>query len=320
MKNLEKAKCKIVFIIVTWNRKEVLSQCLFSLKKNVQCPYKILVVDNASSDGTFEMVKTEYPEVILIKNNRNLGFSKANNRGISYLIEHQIQFDYVAFFNDDARVENGSFQSLIDYLDKNHDVKACIPSVFIDQKELQTGVGGYELSLRSAFNYFSFLSIFFPRLFRGFFIHQKYFRKRGIILELDWISGVCLVLKSEVARFLRFSEDFFMYAEDIALCREIRKYGKIVYFPFSQIIHHNKSCPSEEPGTLWIDSLFRYYRKQKKDKTPQKLWLLKIIFAFGFLLRTLGYTVMAVFSKSKNSKKRKELLYYSKYVLNNIFR
>jgi N-acetylglucosaminyl-diphospho-decaprenol L-rhamnosyltransferase len=320
MRDLAKANSKIVFVIVTWNRKEMLNQCLFSLKQYIQCPYNILVIDNASSDGTSEMLKTEHPEVILIENNTNFGFSKANNQGISYLIEHNIPFDYVAFFNDDARIEDESFQALIDYMDENHDVKASIPSIFINPGELQTGIGGYELSLKTAFNYSFFLSIFFPRLFKGFFIHQKYFRKKRTVVELDWISGVCLVLRSDAARFLRFPEDFFMYAEDIALCQEIRNHGRIVYFPHSQIFHHRGSYPSGKTPTLWIDSLFQYYRMQNSDKVLKKLWVLKIVFVFGFLLRFFGYAVLGIVSKNKNFKKRMELLHYSRHIISNYFR
>jgi N-acetylglucosaminyl-diphospho-decaprenol L-rhamnosyltransferase len=320
VRNPTETKSKVVFVIVTWNRKKVLSQCLFSLKKYIQCPYNILVIDNASTDGTSEMVKKEYPEVILVKNNTNFGFGKANNQGIRYLIERNIPFDYVVFFNDDARIEDESFQALIDYMDENHDVKASIPSVYIDKGVLQTGVGGYELSLESAFNYSFFLSILLPSLFKGLFIHQKYFRNRGLILELDWISGVCLTLRSDLARFLRFPEDFFMYAEDMALCREIRNHGKIVYFPHSQIFHQRESYQSDKTPTLWIDSLFKYYRMQNSDKVLKKLWMLKIIFVFGFLLRSLGYAVLEIVSRNKDAKKREKLLYYSKYILNNLFR
>lgn len=311
-------KSKVVFVIVTWNRKEVLGQCLFSLKKHVQCPHHILVVDNASVDGTSEMLRKEYPEVILIENKKNLGFGRANNQGMNYLMEGGISFDYVVFFNDDAKLEDGSLKTLIDYMDKNHDVKASMPSVFIDKGQFQTGVGGYDLSLRTAFNYSFFLSILFPSLFKGFFIHQGYFRNRGLILELDWISGVCMILRSDVAGFLRFSEDFFMYAEDIALCREIRNHGKIVYFPLSQIYHYSESYRSDKISTLWIDSLFHYYRLSDKERIPAKLWQLKLIFVFGFLLRALGYTVFSVFSNGKNyKKKRKDLLHYSRHIINN---
>ena len=320
MKDQDENRFKILFIIVTWNRREILDRCLISLLKHIPYPHKILVVDNASSDKTSNMVKSEYPDVILIENTENLGFSKANNQGLMYLREHDMTFDYVIFFNDDAKLEDGSLRSLIDYMDKDKEVKACIPSVFTDQGKLQTGVGGYELSIGSAFTYFSFLSILFPQLFKGFFIHQRYYRKKGLILELDWISGVCFVMRREMAVLLRFDEDFFMYAEDIAICREIRQYGKVVYYPFARIFHQMKKNSTPESGTRWLDSLFRYYRTHNAGKNQGKLWILKGIFVFGFFLRALGYTILAGFSRSQYSGRKKVLLSYCRYIMRGFFR
>jgi GT2 family glycosyltransferase len=319
MKDQEEERFKILFLIVTWNRKETLSQCLSSVEKYVPFPHKILVIDNASSDGTPDMVRTEFPKVDLIVNSKNEGFSKANNQGIMYLREHKIQIDYVIFFNDDARWEDSSLQPLIDFLDENQEVKACIPSVFVSQEKLQAGVGGYELSLLSAFYYFSFLSVIFPSLFKGFFIHQKYYRDRGLISEVDWISGVCFVLRGDMALWIKFDEQFFMYAEDIALCRDIREHGKIVYFPFSRVLHQMKSYSPGKGGTLWLDSLFQYYREQTHIGRPKKLWLLKIIFVYGFLLRALGYGILAVFKKNNYRDKRKELLSYCRHIMRGFF-
>jgi GT2 family glycosyltransferase len=314
----EKSRCRTVFTIVTWNRKKMLNQCLHSLKKYVPCLHKIVVVDNASSDGTSDLVRKEHPDVMLIENKKNEGFGKANNRGLDYLVRRSIPFDYVVFLNDDVRLYDGSLQALILYMDDHPEVKACLPGVFMDHGKLQTGVAGYGLSLKSAFYYFSFLSILFPRFFKGFFIHQHYFRKRGIILEVDWISGVCMVLRGCVARSLRFSEDFFMYAEDLALCAEIKKFGKIVYFPHAGIVHRNKIHAPQTPPR-WIESLFRYYKMENGKGAAEKLWLLKIIFVCGFLLRCFGYSILNIVSGSENAQKRRELLSYSKNILKNFF-
>jgi len=315
MNNRDENRFKILFIIVTWNRKDILERCLVSIAKHVRYPHRILVVDNASSDGTAAMVRSEYPGVILIENRENVGFSKANNQGIAYLRERDLRFDYVTFFNDDARFEDASLLSLIDYMDKNEEIKAGIPSVFTGQRKLQTGVGGYDLSIGSAFNYFFSLSILFPSQFKGFFIHQRYYRKKCIILELDWISGVCFVMRREMAVSLKFEEQFFMYAEDIALCREIRQYGKIVYYPFARIFHQMKMNSTSEGRTLWLDSLFRYYKMHNVGKNQGKLWILKWIFVIGFFGRALGYTILSGFSRSRYSGRRKVLFSYCRYIM-----
>jgi len=318
MSTQEKSICRMVFVIVTWNRKRMLNQCLHSLKKHVPRLHKIVVVDNASSDGTPGLVRREHPDVMLIENEKNEGFGKANNRGLDYLVRRRITFDYVVFLNDDVRLYDGSLQDLIHYMDEHPEVKACLPCVFVDHGKLQTGAAGYRFSLKSAFYYFSFLSILFPRFFKGFFIHQHYFRKRGIVLEVDWISGVCMILEGSVVRSLRFSEDFFMYAEDLILCAEIKKFGKIVYFPRAGIVHLNK-IHAPQTHTRWIESLFRYYKMTNGKRAAEKLRLMKVIFLCGFLLRCFGYSILNVVSGSEYAEKSRELLNYSKNILENFF-
>ena len=157
-------------------------------------------------------------------------------------------------------------------------------------------------------------------MFKGFFIDQKYFRSKDLIPEVDWISGVCFVMRHEMALRLQFEEHFFMYAEDIALSREIRRYGKIIYFPHACVIHRMESLSSERSRALWLDSLFRYYRMRKRDRSRRKLWLLKTIFIFGFLARAMGYSVRNMLSKHKNREKGKELLFYCRHIMSGFFR
>lgn len=303
-----------MFIIVTWNRKDRLRQCLDSVNQYIRIPHHILVMDNASTDGTSEMVKEEYPEVILIQNPDNEGFSRAVNQGLDYLKKNNLHFDYAVFLNDDAVFRDESMIRLMDYMQQNPHVYAALPSVFSSFGELQTGAGGYELSLKTAFYYFFGFSIFCPSLFKGFFIHQEYFRKNEIVLELDWVSGVCLVLKGEAAERLRFPEDYFMYAEDVALCQEIKKYGKIIYFPLAQVFHIKEKNRSFLYSSLWLDSLFQYYWQKDQNQKSCRLRFLKIIFMGGFLVRSFGYTLLDLFSQKNYQKKRKELKGYIKHI------
>jgi len=280
----------------------------------IRIPHHILIVDNASADGTSEMVSKEYPDAILIQNPENLGFSRAMNEGLDYLNQNKLPCDYVVFLNDDAVFRDESLVGLVQHLKKNPYVCAALPAVFSGHDQLQTGAGGYELSLTTAFYYFSGLSILLPFVFKGFFIHQKYFRNKGIVLELDWISGVCLVLKGEAADKLRFPEDYFMYAEDVALCQEIKNFGKIVYFPSAQIFHVREKNHSFVYSSLWLDSLFQYFDLKSGNKKPSRLWFLKIIFMGGFLMRSFGYTVVDFFSQKNYQEKRKELRDYIRHI------
>jgi len=305
---------RVVFVIITWNRKPRLRECLDSVSRYIQKPHPILVVDNASKDGTSEMIKSEYPNVTLLRNSENKGFSRAANQGLNHLDKMNSEFDYVIFLNDDAEFKDSSLSRLIDYMQQNPPVQAALPSVFSSPGELQTGVGGYDLNLKTAFYYFLGWSVLFPSVFPGFFIHQPYFRKKGIVCELDWVSGVCLVLRREAAEKFRFPEDFFMYAEDVALGQEIKKQGKIIYFPFSQIFHIKEESRSFPASCLWLDSLFKYYRQKSQEPKSGRLRLLKVIFMMGFLIRILGYAGLELLAGKDYQPKRRELWSYSRHI------
>ncbi|MBD3414372.1 MAG: glycosyltransferase [Candidatus Aminicenantes bacterium] len=304
----------MVFVIITWNRKDRLRQCMDSLKQYIRIPFHSVVIDNGSTDGSAEMVDREYPDATLIRNAENQGFSKAANQGLDYLAQSDVPGDFVVFLNDDAVFKDDSLLRLFQYMKKSPDVYAALPSVFSGPNQLQTGVGGYDLTLRTAFSYFFGLSVCFPYLFKGFFIPQAYYRKKRIILELDWISGVCLFLKREAVGQLRFPEDTFMYAEDVALGQEIKKYGKIIYFPLAQVFHIKEKNSSPFHSCLWLDSVFQYYEQRIQEPRHSKIQILKMIFLLGFLGRILGYILLDFFSRKEYKQKRAELLNYTRHI------
>ncbi len=161
---------KVIFLIVNWNGKEKIRRCLGSLKKYLcNLSYKIVVVDNNSTDGSRELIRSEFPEVILLVNKQNLGFARACNRGLEYIRDMQIAFVYLVFLNNDVELRDSSFLTLIQWMDKRKDVAACSPALLDEQGWPQPGSGGFALSIPSAFYHFFFLSSYFPRVFKGLF-------------------------------------------------------------------------------------------------------------------------------------------------------
>lgn len=302
------------FLIVSWNRKTALQRCLDSLREYIPFPYSVLVVDNASTDGTPDLLEKRYPEVHCLRNPKNEGFARAVNKGLDRLESGEIVSDYVVFLNDDTEFRDGSLQGLIDYLDSHPGVQAALPSVFTAPGRLQAGVGGYALSLKTVFCYAFGLAILFPSLFRGFFIHQPYFRKRGIILPLDWVSGVCLVLRRTGVESLRFSEDFFMYAEDVAFGRELKKHGDVIYYPHAQVFHWKEDREGGANSALWLDSLLAYSTMLAGGKSPRRLRLMRFYFYCAFVLRSWGYGLKGFFFRTDYSAKRQELRGWASHI------
>lgn len=319
---MEKVKIKLCFIIVNWNRKAYLQQCLKSIQTHIALPHMILVVDNASTDGSLDLLSQEFPEIGLIKNSQNLGYGKANNIALRYLHDLNLNPEYCIFLNNDTQLIDSSLEELITFLDKSTNVTAATPAVFWNPHQLQTGVAGYELTLKSAFHYFFFPSILFPRKFKGFFIRQGFFRKQGLTPAVDWISGACLVARyMAVQDVIGFPEQFFMYAEDISFSRKLRQHGEIVFFSQAQIIHHQEDSHSPAQNTLWLDSLFEYYSSTlKKSPSFLRILLLKLIFLIGFVFRIVGYAVRSLFSKKKQGKRVKRLMIFCRHILSHLFK
>jgi len=231
-------KPKLIIIVVNWNRKALLSRCLHSLKIHLRFPYEVVVVDNGSTDGSPELLKKKFPEVKIIENKENVGFARANNQALNYLHNEGLKANYVLFLNNDVVLKDDSIQRLIDFMDEEPEVIASCPAVFITENLPQVGVGGFEPTLYHVFNYAFFLSRLCPPYFPSIFINQPYYLTRQRPVEVDWVSGVCLLSRFSLwDKVAGWPEISFMYAEDIALGKEIRKWGKIVYFPGAKVYH-----------------------------------------------------------------------------------
>ncbi len=306
------------FVIVNWNKRQALAECLESVRRFLAAvPHRVIVVDNGSTDGSPAMLESRFPEAVLLRNPDNLGFAKANNQALGFIRENRLAFDYIVFLNNDAVLVDGSLASLFEFMRENEKAAAAVPAVFVDDSLLQTGVGGFELSVGSAFEYFSSLTLLLPSVAKGLFIHQPYFFRRQRACRLDWLSGVCLAVRRDALEAAGgFPEDYFMYAEDLALCRELRKRGDLFYCPQAHV-RHLKDSPADAPGNvLWLESLFRYYRKDRRPPwSSLGLFLLKIVFFLGFLVRAARCQILELSGRPDSRLKKREIWSYAKYTL-----
>ncbi len=232
-------------VIVNYNVKHFLEQCLISVQKASQnIDVEIFVVDNASVDGSVEMLKRKFPEVKLIKNKRNVGFSKANNQAIK-----QTQGKYVLLLNPDTIVQEDTFVKCIDFMEKHPDAGA-IGIKMID------GSGQFLPESKRALPtpWVAFYKIFglsklFPQNKKFGKYHLTYLDKNQNH-EVDVLSGAFMLIRKKVLDEIGLlDEDYFMYGEDIDLSYRIQKAGyKNYYFSESQIIHYKGE--STKKGSL----------------------------------------------------------------------
>jgi GT2 family glycosyltransferase len=226
---------KLSVVIVNYNVKHFLEQCLLSVLKAMEgLQGEILVVDNNSVDGSVEMVTRKFPTVKLIVNNFNAGFSKANNQAIK-----QSSGEYVLLLNPDTVVEEDTFKKVIRFMDEHPDAGG-LGVYMMDGKgrflpESKRGLP----SPGVAFWKLSGLSALFPKskIFGKY--HLTYLDKNQIH-SVDVLSGAFMLLRrSALDKTGLLDEDFFMYGEDIDLSYRITKAGyKNYYFPETRIIHY----------------------------------------------------------------------------------
>jgi GT2 family glycosyltransferase len=226
---------KLSVVIVNYNVKYFLEQCLHTaIKAASKVSSEIIVVDNDSVDGSCQVVEEKFPEVILIANKENLGFSKANNQAI-----RMAKGEYILLLNPDTVVEEDSFQKIVEFMDQTPDAGG-LGVKMIDGKgrflpESKRGLPTPEVAFWKMFGF----SRLFPRSKRFGQYHLGYLDNNQVH-EVDVLAGAFMLLRRETLdKVGLLDEDYFMYGEDIDLSYRITKGGyKNYYFPGTTILHY----------------------------------------------------------------------------------
>tara|TARA_B100000963_G_scaffold191187_1_gene166277 strand:+ start:170 stop:1069 length:900 start_codon:yes stop_codon:yes gene_type:complete len=224
---------KVAIIIVNWKQYELTKSCLFSLKKINYNDYQIILIDNESNLKELKVIKNQFDNIITFSNERNLGFTEANNIGIKHAIKNE--FEYVLLINNDTEVEKNFMNPLLDSLEKNKNLGAVQPLIlnFVNRKKVWNAGG--------------FLNKFF-----GYSYVNK--NKELIKNNIDWITGCCFFIKVEVIKKIGLlDESFFAYYEDVDWSIKIKNTGFDLAFINSSVIYHHGSKSSQNElseGTL----------------------------------------------------------------------
>jgi GT2 family glycosyltransferase len=218
-------------VVVNWNGKEILQKCLSSLFDNTaSSEYKVVVVDNASSDGSVEMLQEKFPQIKLIKNTQNTGFSKANNQGIRFALKNGAK--HILLLNNDVEITNARWLEVLS------DVLESAPKIGIVGCKLLYPDGtiqhaGGVIKLRVPYH-------------RG--EGAKDADQYDKVESVDYVSGAALLIKSDVIRRIGLLDEGFtpLYYEDTDWCVRARLYGyEVAYTPNPMLIHHCGSSSSK---------------------------------------------------------------------------
>ncbi len=221
----------LLIVVVSYNARPDLEQCLSSLHAHPPgTPHEIVVVDNASDDGSVEAVGAGWPDVHVVALTENLGFARANNRGI-----RARGSELILLLNSDTRVPTGAVDALVETLRAHDDVAAVGPHLVDAEGRTEISYGRMIGPLNEV---------------RQKVLGHLYARGHPLARSLvarstrgehacDWVSGACLLVRRDDAEAVGLlDERFFMYGEDVDFCADIRRRGRRVLFtPAAEVVH-----------------------------------------------------------------------------------
>jgi GT2 family glycosyltransferase len=275
---------QLSIIIVNYNVCHFLEQALISVSKaSTNLDVEVFVVDNNSADGSVEMVKTKFPQVILIENTVNVGFSKANNQAIERAIG-----EYVLLLNPDTVIEVDTLDKCINFMDA-HPTGGGLGVKMIDGKGdfLAESKRGFPTPWVAFYKIFG-LAKLFPKSKRFGRYHLGYLDKNKTH-EVEVLSGAFMLLRKSVIDITgSLDEDYFMYGEDIDLSYRIIKQGyKNYYFADTRIIHYK----GESTKKTSVNYVFIFYKAMiifaQKHFTSNNTGVLKLLINIAIYLRAL---------------------------------
>lgn len=267
-------------VMVNWNARDLLRSCLRSVQKNIpkSLKYELIVVDNNSSDRSVEMVKKDFPKVILIANKKNLGFAKSVNQGFEVC-----KGENIMLLNPDVVVKNNCIKLMINKLESDKRIGAVGAKLISgDGKKLCPYVKFPTLTQILLFH------TFINRLaLNSNFLKEKYLLSMSDSGRLDnerveLIPGGCLMIKREILSTVgKMDTRFFLWFEDTDYCLRIKNKGwKLAYENDAEVIHvgfgSTKRLPTFTYMNIFYVSMYKYFQKHN-GRVYASLSLLVII-------------------------------------------
>ncbi len=275
---------KLSVIIVSFNTKDYLLRCLESLQQNPPSfPMEIIVVDNASEDGSPQAVRDRFPEVKLLEMKENLGFAAATNAGI-----RESSGDLLLFLNSDTEVTPSALDRTAEKLrDRGVGAVGC---------QLMYADGSFQLS-------FGWEKGFFREIadkLAGRVLERYYeakLRGKEVDMEVDWLSGAFIMTRRDVVeRAGMFDESYFLYMEDVDWCLRVRRAGyRIIYTTSARIYHFLGKSTSRRPLAAHLQARRSRIIYYKKHRPTWEIKLLKAYYKILCLFRRAYCSLLSLF-------------------------
>lgn len=261
-------------VILNYNTRDVLRECLGSLSYTRGIEFETIVVDNCSSDGSTDMLRREFPAVRLIASPRNGGYAFGNNQGLREFLSRPEPPRALMLLNADTIVPLDALRGLMDFLDAHPQVGVVGPKLVLRDGSLDLACRRSFPTPQVSFYRMVGLSKLFPRSPR-FGRYNLTYLDENQTAQVDSVVGACMLIRSEALRAAGLlDESFFMYGEDLDLALRIKRHGwQVYYYPGVQILHYKResSKRSRRAQVEFYRAMYIFYRKHYARTTP--LWL-----------------------------------------------
>ena len=283
----------VSIIIVNYNGQRFLDDCISSIKKFVSVPYEIIIVDNASTDGSCAHIRKNWPEIKLVENSRNYGFTGGNNLGADHSIGRLL-----FLLNYDTKLLS-DIKTACDMFDDYFDLGVVGGRLYYGDSRQQPSIGYEHTPMRILLSWLGARKFaIFPSLFRREIYDEiSYTFSHN---NVAWVSGASFITPRDLWFKLKgLDEQYFMYVEDVDYCKRVRQAGfKVAYLPDMEIIHY------EGAGKAWIGGLAiertlrSYLIYTKKFYGCSASHLLRLGLGLVIFMRALFYRSQSIRNKS----------------------
>jgi GT2 family glycosyltransferase len=288
-------------VIVSWNTREILRDCLASVVANAGgLVTELFVVDNASSDGSAEMVHADFPSAKLIRNEQNRGFAAANNQALR--IAHGRQ---VLLLNSDTLILDDVLEKSVRYMNEHPDVGIMGCRVLNPNRTLQPTCFEFPNFLNLFLVTFGLARLPWPRFFGKYRMTGW---KRDCERDVDVVTGCCMFVRHDAMREIGFlDESFFFFGEETDWCKRFEEEGWGVRFaPVGDIVHYGGASAKQlnhRRDILLIGALVDFNRKHGGKLIGYFVWALLWI---SNVMRYLGFLVVSIFDRKGSTSRRRD--------------
>jgi GT2 family glycosyltransferase len=243
-------------VIVNWNVRELLRDCLNCLQRQTLPPdaFEVIVADNASRDDSVTMIRADFPEVRLIANDENLGFAGGCEQG--YRIARG---RYILLLNPDTAPPPNALRQMLSDFEAHPEAGILGSRLLNTDGTFQRSAGGAFPSLANLTWNYLFLNRLMPKLAPpSVFMHED----RGGVTDQDWVSGAALLFRREAVGETIFDPHYFMFGEDMDLCARVRDGGwRVLYSANQSIIHHHGKSFAHQSSLEVLANVYRGPRR-----------------------------------------------------------